>query len=308
MKIIVVTLFLSALFVNASAKLKDYSRIDAYAKATPTSKEATVDVLAQYLVAPTKGDSEKVRSIFIWITSHINYDWAAYENGTSQWQEPMVTVQSHKGVCQNFSDLFTAMCLAVGMDAKTIIGYAKSGLSTEWMIYGFASSNHVWNVVRVNKRWQLMEVTWAQNTGNLNYFMADPLLFRRDHLPLDAQWQLTKDTMTLHEYEQLPILKDGYDRYEITHLTPRASCIKGKKKVVFAFDSTHKLYLNARVSNYDYSDHAVPKFTSAITHTGNHYTLTLTFSDEGTYWVTAGLDNSFSEIATYVVATHEAGN
>jgi hypothetical protein len=153
-----------------------------------------------------------------------------------------------------------------------------------------------------------MEVTWAQNTGSMNYFMADPLLFRRDHLPFDPRWQLTKDTMTLEEYEHKPILEDGYDLHHVSHLTPMASCIKGKKKIVFAFDSAHSLYLEAKVNNYDYSDHSVPKFTPVITHDGNHYTITLTFASEGTYWVSIELANSFQGIASYVVDTHIIGN
>jgi len=294
--------------MNASAKLKDYSQIDAYAKATPKTKEVTVATLAAYLIAPAKGDSEKVRSIFIWITSHINYDWDAFENGGGKWQEPMVTLESHKGVCQNFCDLFTALSVASGMDAQTIIGYAKSNINTEWILNGFGSSNHVWNVVKVNKRWQLMEITWAQNTGNMNYFMEDPVMFRRDHLPLDARWQLTKDTLTLEQYENMPILREGYDIYKVTHLTPSVGHIRGKKKIVFAFDSDHNVHLIARVNNYDYSDHTLPKFIPVITHTANHYTLTLTFVTEGTYWVSIDLDNSFYRIASYVVDTHVKGN
>jgi Transglutaminase-like superfamily len=308
MKIILIFIFFLAFSITASAKAKDYSRIDAYARATPEAKETSVETLAKYLAIPAKGDSEKVRSIFIWVTSHISYDWAAYENGTGEFEAPMTTLQKHKGVCQNFCDLFTALCIEAGMDAQTITGYAKSNISTEWMLYGFGSSNHAWNVVKVNKRWQLMEVTWAQNTGNMNYFMTDPILFRRDHLPVDPQWQLTKDTMTLEQYEHKPILKEGYDIYKVSHLTPVASCIKGKKKIEFSFDSTHTLYLEVKVNNYDYTDQTVPKFKQAITHTGNHYILSITFESEGTYWVSIELANSFKGIASYVADTHTAEN
>src|SRR5436190_4818316 len=84
MKIVITFLLLSLMAMNAAAKLKDYSKIDAYARVAPKTKEATVEMLANYLVAPAKGDSEKVRSIFIWTMSHIKYDWDAFENGTSQ--------------------------------------------------------------------------------------------------------------------------------------------------------------------------------------------------------------------------------
>lgn len=299
----IIFLFSAFLSLQAAAYSKDYSKIDAYAKAIPNIKTESVEALAKYLVIPAKGDSEKVRSIFTWITSHINYDWAAFENNTAQWQEPLVTIKSRKGVCQNFSDLFTALCAAAKLEAQTITGYAKTDINTDWMLNGFASSNHAWNVVKVSGKWQLMEVTWAQNTGSMTYFMADPHKFRSNHLPAEPQWQLTKDTMTLEEYEHMPILKEGYDAFHITHLTPVESCLRGKKKIIFNFDSPRNMKLIAEVSNYDYSNHSTPKFIPDVIHTGNHYTLTLTFAAEGIYWVTLEANDFFGDIATYIVDT-----
>jgi transglutaminase/protease-like cytokinesis protein 3 len=308
MKIILTSFFLFAALMNAAAQSKDYSKIDTYAIAKPEMKAVTVDGLTKYLMVPAKGDSEKVRSIFMWITSHITYDWDAYENGTAQWQDAVTTIQRRKGVCQNFSDLFTALCISAGLDAQTISGYAKSNIDNSWMLAGFGSVNHAWNVVKVSGKWQLMDVTWSHSTGSFNYFMADPLLFRRDHLPWDAQWQLTKDTLTLEQYEHIPQLKDGYYTFHVQHLTPMTSSIKGKKKMVFAFDSKNDLHLTASVYHFDYSNRSVPKFVPVVTHSGNHYTLTLTFADEDTYWVTIQDQNAFGAIISYVVDTHATGN
>ena len=308
MKILLTCFFLSALVMSAAAQVKDYSKIDAYANANPEMKAVTVAALTKYLMVPANGDSEKVRSIFMWMTSHISYDWEAYENGTAQWQEGLTTLQRGKGVCQNFSDLFTALCVTAGLDAQTINGYAKSSIDNSWMLAGFGASNHAWNVVKVSGQWQLMDVTWSQNTGSLNYFMADPLWFRRDHLPWDAQWQLTNDTLTLEQYEHIPELKDAYYTFHIQHLTPMASSIKGRKKMVFTFDSKNDLHLIADVHHFDYSNRSVPKFTQVVTHNGNHYTLTLTFAAEEIYWVTIEHNNIFDAIVTYVVDTHSAVN
>lgn len=295
-------LFLSA--GTAAASPKDYSKIDAYAKSTPESKATNVETLVRYLITPAKGDSEKVRSIFFWETSHISYDWDAYENGTYQWQEPIGTLKRRKGVCQNFSDLFTAMCDAAGLEAQTISGYAKSNIDNSWMYNGFGSSNHAWNVVKINGHWQLMDVTWAQNMSTTSYFMANPKEFRKDHLPADARWQLTRDTLTLKQYENQPVLDDGYDVLHISHLAPMLSCIKGKKKVVFEFDSNQSIDLKARVRNYAHTSSS--EGTQLITHKGNHYTLELTFSKEGIYWVTLSSTSYFYDIASYVVDTYGA--
>ena len=76
---------------------------------------------------------------------------------------------------------------------------------------------------------------------------------------------------------------------------------------MFAFDSSHDLHIKAEVTNYDYTDRTAPQFVSASTHSGNHYTLTLTFADERIYWVSIELENSWTTIASYVVDTHGCG-
>ncbi|MCY7409293.1 MAG: hypothetical protein LH473_03395, partial [Chitinophagales bacterium] len=281
--------------------------IDAYAKATPESKTKDIETLVKYLMIPAREDSEKVRSIFTWETSHITYDWAAYQNGTYSSQQSATTLKRRKGVCQNFSDLFTDLCNAAGLEAHTISGYAKSNVDNSWMLYGFTSINHAWNVVKVNNHWELMVVTWAQNIGSTIYFMADPKIFREDHLPAETKWQMMRDTISLKQFEHQPILDDGYKSLGITHLTPMASSIKGNiagrqaKKFVFEFDCKKNLDVKARVSDYYHSKEA--KGSQVITHTGNHYKLELTIENEGTYWVILSEKSYFVDIASYVLIT-----
>ncbi len=61
-----------------------------------------------------KEDKEKVREIFNWITTHIEYDMDAYNkkiyDTTSLTETSIRTLRRRKTVCTGYSSLFHLMC------------------------------------------------------------------------------------------------------------------------------------------------------------------------------------------------------
>ena len=55
-----------------------YDKVDKYAAKI---SYLPLDSLSEKLTQPFHTDLEKVRSIYIWITTHITYDWESYRQG-----------------------------------------------------------------------------------------------------------------------------------------------------------------------------------------------------------------------------------
>ena len=101
-----------------------------------------IDKKAENLISKVKGDREKARSLYRWVGSNIIYDdekadsimedASAYESGA------IATFRDRRGICFDYACLYTAMCKAVGLKSRIIIGEAFNG--NEFV-------SHAWNQV-----------------------------------------------------------------------------------------------------------------------------------------------------------------
>lgn len=133
-------------------------------------------------------DYEKVKAVYDWITANIEYDFS-YK--VHSWREALI---QKKSVCQGYAELFGVLCRDIGIDSMYVSGIAD-GLG------GWGS--HAWNIVKINKKWYLVDATWDAN--GIGY-------------PTDYQWFLKSEkdfpdhkvsNGYLEEYKN--IAKDSYD-------------------------------------------------------------------------------------------------
>lgn len=254
------------------AHAQDYAKVDNTVKAY--SKSYTdMDKLAGQINKDFKTEEEKARAIFTWIAHTIKYDnspaalgrkpirysyktqeeraakLAKIENDLAQ-----RTLTTKKGVCHGYAMLYTVLARKVGLESEVVHGNAKSNpddigkLPTE--------SNHAWNVVKVNGKWKLIDVTWGAGgiaNGSRNfafkfddkYFFTDPDQFFLNHFPADKKWLLTNKSES--EYAVLPLYMDlGYELVSPAQGVVKAGAgtvpfkVKGIKptdKVVYQFSS-----------------------------------------------------------------------
>lgn len=198
-----------------------FIELDRHAASVPEDCTNTMDDLVNYLVKPARNDIEKTRLIFTWIALNVAYDDYGYNTGHYSDCSPEGVFRNRRAVCQGFSELFERMGKLAGLDIVLVIGYAK-GISHTPGEY-FPETNHAWNVVKINGRWRLFDVTWAQGCGrgvngrlvstkefNGFWFDTDPEAFIFSHLPEDPQWQLTEVTITKSQFENLPYVSNSY--------------------------------------------------------------------------------------------------
>ncbi len=174
--------------------------------------------VAKEIVKNKVTEVDKVEAIFLWISKNISYDYKGFNNGYwekfDSYQDVLDnTFRQKKGVCAGYSLLFKKLCEEVGIEAVVIDGYSRN----ENYLAGkpIVDVNHSWNAVKIDKKWQLLDVTWA-STNKVNeqpnsyYFCTKPDEFIINHFPIESRWQLLKNTIKKEEFNNYPYVSYLY--------------------------------------------------------------------------------------------------
>ena len=159
--------------------------------------EKSLDTLATYLAYSARNDREKAHAIYRWITDRIGYDAANYFAGRRGDNTAEGVLKSRKAVCAGYANLYEQLARRAGLEVVQVIGCGKNNGQT----LQSARSNHAWNAVRLDGRWQLLDATWG--AGNVDhatrkftrqykpyYFSVCPEELAFSHFPADPRWQL----------------------------------------------------------------------------------------------------------------------
>ncbi len=263
--------------LNLRGQEKDYSSIDRYAKNVPPGVSRLYKPLTHYLTHRYTTDDEKVRSISVWIMNNIKYDAKVIRTDKRKKHSPNKILSRRKAICQGYCDLFEAMCLEAGVDARTVVGYDKGGNYEPTDI--FVRDDHCWSAVNVDGGWQLMDLTWASGYTvarqqifrrllyyflnvpfkqkyrfvkkvNYNYYFVQPDTFAIDHLPTHPWWQLTtekpivafeKDSTVRKHIKEVAAYTDSSPG-SIPDMDKSEAPIDYLKKAEIAFDFNPKNY------------------------------------------------------------------
>ncbi len=174
--------FFKIIFINAQIDTPQYLT------------EKITEKLTQKLIQNIDNDSLKVKAIYDWITSNIQYDHAfrrRIEGDTTLTQQPDYIVANKKAVCIGYSKLVKEMCRIAGINAVIIEGFVKGDRGN------IENEEHAWSAVKINNNWYLLDATWGADNGffSKKYFLANPSVFQENHLPHDPLWQLVKQPL-----------------------------------------------------------------------------------------------------------------
>jgi hypothetical protein len=192
-------------------------KLNKHASKTTFKEEKSIPVLVEFLVKPTKNDLEKAWILYYWIAHNIQYDTRGFNTNKYDDPSPENVLRKRKGVCAGFASLFSALGEAAGLEIEKISGYAKGyGYNRDESMEAY---NHVWNVIRIEGEWKLMDVTWGQGYGINRFgsmsakaefdpfwFATNPKEFIFTHLPSNSAWQLLDSPISKTQFEQLPVI------------------------------------------------------------------------------------------------------
>lgn len=154
-------------------------------------------------------EQDRAYAIYQWITRNISYDWEAYRAPVNPDQSPAAVLQRKKAVCEGFAALYQLLAREAGLACVQVRGVVK-GIQYE-VGDEITRPNHVWNAVRIDGHWELVDATWGAGDGknqlpNDTYFMISPEDLSFTHFPEEERWQLLERPITLHEFERKPIV------------------------------------------------------------------------------------------------------
>jgi len=208
MRLILLITALLLLSLSLSAQkpaVKDFAAIDRKALQLPDSLSRDTKDISDYINSIFKTDTDKVRAIFIWVASNIQYDIANmfainfYESREEKIAKPLKT---RKGICENYAVLFNDICSKSGIKSYVIEGYTKQNGFTNYI-------PHAWCAARVDTTWFMFDPTWGSgyvNNGkfykkiNNDYFNVDPIKLIKSHMPFDYLWQFLNYTVNNQEF------------------------------------------------------------------------------------------------------------
>ena len=187
--------------------------------------------LAHDLTDGVTSDSLKVKSIYLWMTSNLDYDVYGFSTGQGSYTDPNQILKHRKTVCLGYSILFDSLCSVAGVPAETVFGYAYQ----PWYETGdtLFLDNHAWNVVQIDGQWEVLDVTWGSgyvkqrkqvvkkilyrlfripysqryrfiHKTNMKYYCTDPEVFVLDHLPSTPAWQLLDCAVPIDSFQRTP--------------------------------------------------------------------------------------------------------
>lgn len=261
--------FLFILLLNQPLKAQEkFWGVDSFARTIKYQKN--IYRLTKELTNPYANDLLKARSIFIWITENISYDYQFYNSGKGirlptckagqncnevylNWEKKYLNkiLRKEKGICDGYARLFKKMCDIAGIRSEIIIGYTKT---KPYQVGLTGPVNHAWNAVWIDSTYHLLDATWAagycmedESSGKLlsfhraynDYYWFTPFHdFARNHYPKEGKWvpepNYTKERFASNPYYASAIIN------KIQLKSPTTGIIQARKgdTLRFRFDYT----------------------------------------------------------------------
>ena len=182
-----------------------YADIDKKMAVIPKSSTGNTTAIAQYIEQNFKTDIDKIRAVFYWTATNISYDvpnMLATHFGESENDRITKTLETHKGVCQDYALVFNEIANILGVKCVVIDGYTKqNGL--------IANLSHAWCAAKIDNKWYLFDPTWGSGYVNNNkytrkldtsYFKVSPEKSIISHMPFDYLWQFLNYPVSNQEF------------------------------------------------------------------------------------------------------------
>jgi transglutaminase/protease-like cytokinesis protein 3 len=260
-KISLLILYLGFFTNNLFAQ--DFDQVDSIVMTYPATFK-NPEKFAERLSQDFTSDLEKVRGIYTWITTNIYYDMREFKRYSYSyislsdkrkkeiWHNRKVskkTVSKGRAVCHGYALLFKATCDELGIKSSYISGLGKGGFKD--IGRAFLLSRHAWNMVEIDGKRYLLDVTWA--AGKYRQFrkvfeflfLTPPELFIRNHFPDNVEYSLLEITFSKNYFIKAPLYHLSKYSKVIHVVSPLNGIlnISATKKKIFKFKGTDDIYM-----------------------------------------------------------------
>lgn len=246
------------LFISASIFAQDFSSIKM--KTDSYSGLLTAEKLANNIKRDFSTDEDKVKAIFCWMTRNIRYDLEEFYNPNRktsyrfryQTQEELQqklqkikdktvtkTLSNRKAVCEGYAQTFAKICDLLNIENEVIQGYVRQRANN--IKKPLAQPNHTWNAVKVNEKWNFIDVTWAAGHEingrwlrkfNPYYYNISKEHYFKTHLPEKSVWVLRIGRIKKKEFYNQPIYKPAFLTSGVKLVSPQGGVLNKKDRKI----------------------------------------------------------------------------
>ena len=119
------------------------------------------------LTAGSKNQYEDMARVYDWVIHNIDYDIEKYKLKMPYHVDPVKTLQTKKGICQDYAQLTQQLLLASGIESEVKTGKVVTDSGTEL---------HAWNEVWADGVLYALDATWGAGflSPDLNQFIRRP--------------------------------------------------------------------------------------------------------------------------------------
>ena len=240
----------------------DFTRADNIAKLNKGESLQNLSLLSYKLTSKLPTDVEKFRAIYSWVCNNIDGDYIQHDKvlrkrkklkndsiALLKWNEDYKKIafkkllKYQKTMCTGYAYLIKELSFLANIECEIVNGY---GRAVDSNVDTLEMANHSWNAVKINNKWYLCDATWSSGYMDSNstfvkdyndgYFLTDPILFERNHYPLQKKW-LLNEALINTKFVASPLVYSETFKHKITPISPKKmSVIKTKNEVVnFSF-------------------------------------------------------------------------
>ncbi len=180
------------------------SRLDSFAVNIPDSMTFSPNNFAYYIGSNFKNDSEKVRVLYVWVTTKIKYEEKITDSLRNQDLVSYV-LKTRSGKCKNYSALLTSVCDLMNIEAYSVLGYTRIDRKID------TSYDHAWNIIKLDNEYFLFDPTWDSKQKQYNsikqeyeylYYKKNSNYFIKTHMPYDPVMQLKNYPVSHRDFFQ----------------------------------------------------------------------------------------------------------
>ncbi|MDR2096708.1 MAG: hypothetical protein LBP76_14495 [Treponema sp.] len=174
---------------------------------------------ADYINRSSKNNFERIKKAHDVVALTIRYDAASFLSGRVPSQKYEDILRGGLAVCEGYSNVFKRLCDELKIECEIVHGFGRGVGTSPFRNDTPASSNHAWNLVKIEGAWYLVDCTW--DSGHLNgrafqaeystdYLFLKPEYFIYTHFPDTPRQQLISSPLSADAFSKLPFFKPKF--------------------------------------------------------------------------------------------------
>ena len=215
--------------------------------------------LANRIANDFSSDKERAKAAFFWVANTIKYNLFAYKDpkakviGFSYFNEEdkrkkisaiqdsivQHTLETKKAVCEGYARTLSKIYTHLKLENIVVKGFVRNSIHDIGKQQKM--SNHIWNIVKIDNEWKIVDATWAagsvsngtwKQTYDDYYYDIPRNHYLKTHFPENSRWKFGNKISKAEFYNQ-PIYSSEFLKTNFELIQPIYGIVKKSKTKEF---------------------------------------------------------------------------